>query len=365
MIDRDNKGPSLAGSRPALTFDPNTVGTSSCSRASQWDFVQTSRTWSASAWPERSKRTGSAGRRGSTRQIFTIDGLSTHETETIIQNGILHDPVSQIASSAPLTPEPGCADWIIEVSFRPGVTDNEGRPPAKPSPWPWNSPRSVRKSCPSTPPPSITSTVCRTATPRSAWPTTCWPTICFRPAPSSPKEWQDKPGFPPQAARVTGQAKGTVEIPDLFNMLEPEMEELSRQRTLALSLDEWWTIRGYFGRPGFKMRRRICGLIHNPTDVELECIAQTWSEHCKHKIFNATITYLDEETAEPRSSTACLRPTSRIRPPTSARRSATATSACPSFPTMPAWCVSPTTSSCASRSRPTTVPRPWTPTAAR
>ncbi|RMG43702.1 MAG: phosphoribosylformylglycinamidine synthase, partial [Acidobacteria bacterium] len=28
-----------------------------------------------------------------------------------------------------------------------------------------------------------------------------------------------------------------------------------------------------------------------PTDVELECLAQTWSEHCKHKIFNATIRY--------------------------------------------------------------------------
>ncbi|MDF1554662.1 MAG: AIR synthase-related protein, partial [Deferrisomatales bacterium] len=30
-----------------------------------------------------------------------------------------------------------------------------------------------------------------------------------------------------------------------------------------------------------------------PTDVELECLAQTWSEHCKHKIFNATIHYDD------------------------------------------------------------------------
>jgi len=28
-------------------------------------------------------------------------------------------------------------------------------------------------------------------------------------------------------------------------------------------------------------------------DVELEAIAQTWSEHCKHKIFNAKITVKD------------------------------------------------------------------------
>jgi phosphoribosylformylglycinamidine synthase len=30
----------------------------------------------------------------------------------------------------------------------------------------------------------------------------------------------------------------------------------------------------------------------DPTDAELECIAQTWSEHCKHKIFNAPIDYV-------------------------------------------------------------------------
>ncbi len=29
----------------------------------------------------------------------------------------------------------------------------------------------------------------------------------------------------------------------------------------------------------------------DPTDVELEVIAQTWSEHCKHRIFNALITH--------------------------------------------------------------------------
>ncbi|PJC75166.1 MAG: phosphoribosylformylglycinamidine synthase, partial [Syntrophobacterales bacterium CG_4_8_14_3_um_filter_58_8] len=31
------------------------------------------------------------------------------------------------------------------------------------------------------------------------------------------------------------------------------------------------------------------------TDAEIECLAQTWSEHCKHKIFNARIAYDDGE----------------------------------------------------------------------
>ena len=35
------------------------------------------------------------------------------------------------------------------------------------------------------------------------------------------------------------------------------------------------------------------GLSEAVTDVELEMIAQTWSEHCKHKIFNAEIEYVE------------------------------------------------------------------------
>jgi phosphoribosylformylglycinamidine synthase len=34
------------------------------------------------------------------------------------------------------------------------------------------------------------------------------------------------------------------------------------------------------------------------TDAELEMLAQTWSEHCQHKIFNGKITYNDTETGE-------------------------------------------------------------------
>lgn len=48
----------------------------------------------------------------------------------------------------------------------------------------------------------------------------------------------------------------------------------SRRGPLALDLDSMKTIQAYFKKRG-----------RNPTDVELESIAQTWSEHCKHTIF--------------------------------------------------------------------------------
>ncbi len=55
---------------------------------------------------------------------------------------------------------------------------------------------------------------------------------------------------------------------------------LSRERLLSLDLAEMRAIRAYFDAEG-----------REPTDVELESLAQTWSEHCVHKTFRASVTY--------------------------------------------------------------------------
>ncbi|OGI60473.1 hypothetical protein A2641_02970 [Candidatus Nomurabacteria bacterium RIFCSPHIGHO2_01_FULL_37_25] len=51
-------------------------------------------------------------------------------------------------------------------------------------------------------------------------------------------------------------------------------EDGKRRGPLALDLSSMLTIKKYFA----KLKR-------NPTDIELESLAQTWSEHCKHTIF--------------------------------------------------------------------------------
>ncbi|MCL2001434.1 MAG: AIR synthase-related protein, partial [Planctomycetes bacterium] len=58
------------------------------------------------------------------------------------------------------------------------------------------------------------------------------------------------------------------------------LEEISRLGQLSLSIEEMRVIQAYFA-----------GLARNPTDVELETIAQTWSEHCSHKTFRGRISY--------------------------------------------------------------------------
>lgn len=82
-----------------------------------------------------------------------------------------------------------------------------------------------------------------------------------------------------------------------FNLEEFDDNQLlnfSKERLLALNLDEMRAIKNFFKDKKFIEKRRQNGLESNITDAEIECIAQTWSEHCKHKIFNATIEYEDE-----------------------------------------------------------------------
>ena len=64
---------------------------------------------------------------------------------------------------------------------------------------------------------------------------------------------------------------------------------------LALTLEEMLAIQTYYADEKTKEHRSGLGLPSEPTDVELEALAQTWSEHCKHKIFAATVHYTDEK----------------------------------------------------------------------
>lgn len=68
--------------------------------------------------------------------------------------------------------------------------------------------------------------------------------------------------------------------------LDPDgLRKLSADMKLSLSLDDMQEIQIYYQA---HMRRE-------PTDVELEVIAQTWSEHCKHRIFGARIEHTNAD----------------------------------------------------------------------
>jgi len=66
-----------------------------------------------------------------------------------------------------------------------------------------------------------------------------------------------------------------------------------------LNVEEMQAIQAHYRDDTIRASRAAVGIVPNaPTDVELECLAQTWSEHCKHKIFASKIHHIDHETGE-------------------------------------------------------------------
>jgi phosphoribosylformylglycinamidine synthase len=74
--------------------------------------------------------------------------------------------------------------------------------------------------------------------------------------------------------------------------------QLSKTMLLSLNLEEMRAIKAYFEDEQIQQKRTAAGLPIEPTDCELEVLAQTWSEHCKHKEFSAMIHYVNHETGE-------------------------------------------------------------------
>ncbi|MCA8983615.1 MAG: phosphoribosylformylglycinamidine synthase subunit PurL [Planctomycetaceae bacterium] len=73
-----------------------------------------------------------------------------------------------------------------------------------------------------------------------------------------------------------------VTIP-LSGLNDADLLRISRENQLSLSLVEMQTIQRHFAELG-----------REPTDIELETVAQTWSEHCSHKTLGGRIRYRDE-----------------------------------------------------------------------
>ena len=100
-----------------------------------------------------------------------------------------------------------------------------------------------------------------------------------------------KNGMPLNKPVVNGVGGGEVRTINL-SVSDEELVNISKKGTLALTLEEMKSIQNYFHSAE---NREKYGLTKEPTDVELEVLAQTWSEHCKHKIFSAEVEYTDED----------------------------------------------------------------------
>ena len=225
-----------------------------------------------------------------TASVYVLNGSLFLSDLTALAEGPLSDPIVQDFSINKTFCD--SFDWMVEVGFRPGVTDNAGRTAreavvialGKSFPESFSVHTGTqyfffgnisRKSIDRISVEILANTLIQTVQ------------IYSR------EEWikVHTKDFPAPVVIDTHSAPLFREI-DL-NVDDIGLMAISKNGMLALSIDEMKCIQEHFTNKQTIDERVSRGMPANITNVELEVLAQTWSEHCKHKIFNADITYLE------------------------------------------------------------------------
>lgn len=221
-------------------------------------------------------------------EVYTIDDDLSEPDALQAGNELLSDPIiQQFSLNAPLFPPSQLKfQFAVSVGFRPGVKDNAGETARdaisellgrKLSGNVYTSRHYL-----------LFGSIARADAGRVAKELLANELIQHFEVKSAPEFGSE--GFGNIIPRVDIAGGGLVCEIDL-GVPDRKLLEISRQRVLSLSLAEMRCIREFYSDPDTISERRRMGMPEKPTDVELECLAQTWSEHCKHKIFNAKISF--------------------------------------------------------------------------
>ena len=92
----------------------------------------------------------------------------------------------------------------------------------------------------------------------------------------------NKPDISPNVSVASNECVPAIRAIFISSMNDEQLLEVSKAGLLSLDLEEMHAIQQHYKSQG-----------REPTDVELETIAQTWSEHCSHKTFKAIVDYCE------------------------------------------------------------------------
>ena len=211
--------------------------------------------------------------------IFTIDKkISKKNLKTLA--GLFYNPTVQKASyTTPLYPKH--FDWAIEIGYLPGVTDNIANTSREMIEDRFKIKFQTAEGVYSSQVTYISGKLKRDEIDKIAM--SLHNQLIQRAIIKSHKEFVKNNELGITVPKVVIKTKIKVDNIDL-KISDDQLITIGKKGVinkdgsyrgpLALDLDQMKTIRDYFR----KIKR-------NPTDVELESIAQTWSEHCKHTIF--------------------------------------------------------------------------------
>ena len=226
-----------------------------------------------------------------TIDVYTIDADLTPQEVERLRRELFTDPIIQVSSATSRLARD--FSWLIEIGFRPGVTDNVGKTARQGIEAVLGRHLAPEEAVYTSRQYLLTGRLTRDEVERVASDLLA-NSLIQRWEVRSIEDWAEGHDTDLGVPKVRGTNQAHVEsIP--LNVSEAGLLQLSDSRMLALSLEEMQAIRLYYDTPWRVAERCALGLPEWPTDVELEALAQTWSEHCKHKIFNAHITYADEQ----------------------------------------------------------------------
>ncbi|MCW8860512.1 MAG: phosphoribosylformylglycinamidine synthase subunit PurS, partial [Deltaproteobacteria bacterium] len=250
-----------------------------------------------------------------TLDVYTVAAdLNAAEIEQAAA-GPFSDPVIQdYAINRPLAKD---FDVLIEVGFRPGVTDNTGRTAKEALQYLTGRPFAPQESV-HTSTQYLFSGLKDKALAEKITHDFLANALIQRWEIFTADELDPEVGVPATVPQVKVEAAADVAARRIrLDISDTELLQISRQGMLALNLEEMQRIQQHITDSQVIAERRQIGMGAELTDVELEALAQTWSEHCKHKIFSAKIEYEDEsgnvETIDSLFKTYIVGATAKVR----------------------------------------------------
>jgi phosphoribosylformylglycinamidine synthase len=227
-----------------------------------------------------------------TVDVYTVDASLSREEMEKVATGPFLDPIIQDYSLG--EPLSGADfDWAIEVGYKPGVTDNVGRTAREAVEILLQRKLKAGEGVYTSVLYFLKGKLTRGQAESIATGLLA-NTLIQRFSVRDRISWDPKAGMGITVPKVSGRNQVRVEEIDL-RVSDEELLRISSRRVLALSLKEMKALQKYPQDPARLAGRKRAGLGEHLTDCEVEALAQTWSEHCKHKIFDSRIDYTDEK----------------------------------------------------------------------
>ena len=212
-------------------------------------------------------------------QLYLLDAPYDQVAIRTLMQELLYDPVVQMADEQPLHAltalDMPLETHAFEVAYLPGVTDNEAE--------------SIRLGAQRLGllAPRVVRTLRRYQLGENASQTVYNPLIqTMLQLDAAHNTIELRQAFYTKLLQTPEQMPPSVAYVALRNANDAELERISRTGILALDLAEMRAIQAFYRAEA-----------REPTDGELETLAQTWSEHCSHKTFRARVMYRHQEAA--------------------------------------------------------------------